>query len=79
MPMTQSLLLQRKTTGRVQAAKGDVTGCLVENPVLINQFQSELFANVHGVIDGWPPQHSNRQTERKVRGALLNDDRCGWG
>ena len=25
--MTQSLLLQRQTTGRVQAAKGDVTGC----------------------------------------------------
>ena len=25
--MTQSLLLKRKTTGQVQAAKGDVTGC----------------------------------------------------
>ena len=46
--MTQSLLLQRKTTGRVQAAQGDVTGCSqddVSRKAAI-RLQGAVFANL---------------------------------
>ena len=46
--MTQSLLLQRKTTGRVQAAEGDVTGCSqddVSRKAAI-RLQASVFANL---------------------------------
>ena len=46
--MTQSLLLQRQTTGRVQAAQGDVTGCSqddVSRKAAI-RLQAAVFANL---------------------------------